>query len=65
MELVDENPDSTETMKYVSELLLSTANSEPQGGYVIIIGDGKTYQHLMEVKQTYGILLKQSANILR
>ena len=50
MELVDENPDSTDTMRYVAELLLSAASCESQAGYVILVGDRKTYQHLIEVK---------------
>ena len=54
MELVDENPDSSDTIRYVAELLLNATSSEDQGGYVIVVGDGKTYQHLIKVKQTYG-----------
>ncbi len=41
MELVDEHPDSNETMRFVSELLLRTASSEHQDGYVVLTGDGK------------------------
>ncbi len=59
MELVDENPDSYETMRSVSDLLLHTANSEYQNDYVVLVGDGKTYQHLMKIKQTYGQLLNK------
>lgn len=58
MEMINENPDSSDTMKHVSELLLSTANPN-QDGYVILIGDGKTYQHLMGIKRTYGPSLKK------
>ncbi len=54
MELVDEHPDSNETMRFVSELLLRTASSEHQDGYVVLTGDGKTYEHLMEIKRLYG-----------
>jgi len=54
MELVDEHPDSSETMRYVSELLLNTYNTPNQSGYVLLTGDGKTYEHLMEVKRLYG-----------
>ncbi len=32
-ELVDENPDSTDTMRFVAELMLGTACSENQAGY--------------------------------
>ena len=56
MEFIDENPDSTETMRQVAELLLGSLNSDYQ---VILIGDGKTYQHLMELKTIYGILLEK------
>ncbi len=54
MELVDEHPDSNETMRFVSELLLRTTSSEHQDGYVVLTGDGKTYEHLMEIKRLYG-----------
>ena len=57
MELVDENPDSADTMRCVSDLLLHTAVSKYQDDYVVLVGDGKTYQHLMQIKQTYGSLL--------
>ena len=59
MELIDENPNSTETMRQVAELLLGSLNSDYQEDYVILIGDGKTYQHLMELKSIYGILLEK------
>ena len=54
MEIIDENPDSSDTMRQVSDLLLSTVSSEAQGGYVVLIGDGKAYQHLTEIKRVYG-----------
>ena len=47
MELVDENPDSSDTMRYVSELLLNKVALEQPDGYLVLVGDGKTYQHLM------------------
>ena len=59
MELVDENPDSSDTIRYVAELLLNATSSEDQGGYVIVVGDGKTYQHLIKVKLTYGSTLNK------
>ena len=37
MELVDENPDSTETMRYVSELLLQNSATKHQDSYIILI----------------------------
>ena len=59
MELVDEHPDSTETMRYVSELLLHIYNTQQQNGYVELTGDGKTYEHLMGVKKLYGNALEK------
>ena len=53
---MDEHP---ETMRSVSDLLLHTANTEYQNDYVALVGDGKTYQHLMKIKQTYGQLLNK------
>ena len=63
MELVDEKPDSSETMRNVSELLLCTASSEHQNGYVVLTGDGKTYEHLMEIKRLYGSSLDKLQGI--
>ncbi len=57
MEMVDKNPDSSDTMRFVAELFLSTTASNNQEGYIILVGDGKTYQHLMEIKHTYGASL--------
>ena len=59
MELIDENPDSTETLGQVAELLLCSLNSEYREEYVILIGDGKIYQHLKELKTIYGIPLEK------
>ena len=54
MELVDENPDNGETMRHLSELLLENASSPCQDNFVILVGDGKTYEHLMHIKHLYG-----------
>ena len=54
MELVDENPDSDDTMMYITEKLLSELEYVDQHGYLIVIGDGKTYEHLMNIKRLYG-----------
>ena len=51
MELIDEHPDSADTLRCVSDLVLTTASSEVQNGYVVLVGDGKTYQHLMKIKK--------------
>ena len=57
MELVDENPDSDETMSLIAEELLDKFGSETQDGWVVLVGDGKTYQHLMNIKRQYGTAL--------
>ena len=59
MKIVDEHPDSYDTMRSVSDLFLHTANTEYQNDYVVIVGDGKTYQQLMKIKQTDGQLLNK------
>jgi len=47
MELVDENPDSDATMMSIAEQLLEKLKYQE---YVILVGDGKTYEHLMNIK---------------
>ena len=50
---VDENPDSEDTLLHISEDLLEKLGSDCQD-YVFLVGDGKTYQHLMKIKNKYG-----------
>ncbi len=54
MEILDENPDSAETMRIVANMLFKQANSRYQNGYVVLVGDGKTYSYLMHIKLLYG-----------
>ena len=54
MELLDEHPDSSDTMRYVSDILLQHSSSKYQENFVVLIGDGKTYEHLMDIKRLYG-----------
>lgn len=60
MELLDENADSEETMAEVAEMVSSRIMSETQP-WLILVGDGKTYEHLGKVKRLYGSAL---SNIL-
>ena len=56
MELLDENADSEETMAEVAEMVSSKVTSDTQK-WVILVGDGKTYEHLCKVKRLYGSAL--------
>ena len=56
MELLDENADSEETMAQVAEMLIERVWSDSHN-WVILIGDGKTYEHLQRVKRLYGSTL--------
>ena len=47
---MNENPDSDETMCIVADDLLEKFNIEEQDGWVLLVGDGKLYQHLMNIK---------------
>ena len=59
MDLLDENPDSDETMLLVAEKLLNELQSDYQDGYIVLVGDGKTYEHLMNIKRLYGSELEK------
>ena len=54
VELVDENPDSDETMALIADNLLEKFTTELSEASVVLVGDGKTYQHLMNIKHLYG-----------
>ena len=57
MEILDENADSEETMSQVAEILIEKFSSASQK-WVILVGDGKTYEHLLKVKRLYGSALE-------
>ena len=58
MEIIDENPDNNETMRDLAELLLESA-SEHQDNYIVLEGVGKTYEHLIQIKNLYGPALQK------
>ena len=59
LELVDENPDSSETMCVIAEDILNKFSDKVQNGWVLLVGDGKTYKHLMNIKKQYSSALKK------
>ena len=59
MELLNENPDCTETMSLVAEDLLSRFDNV-QDGWVVLVGDGKTYKYLINIKKQYSTWKKDN-----
>ena len=59
MEIIDENPDNNDTMKNIAELLFENAASIHQDNYIVIVRDGKTYDHLIQIKNLYGAALQK------
>jgi hypothetical protein len=58
LEILDENADSQETMAAVSELVLEKLSTFYQS-WVMLVGDGKTYEHLQRVKLLYGPIFEK------
>lgn len=56
--LINDNADSDETMAHIAELVLKQICSSYQGP-VVLVGDGKTFEHLQHVKQLYGNALSK------
>ena len=58
MEIIDENPNCMETMSLVAEDLLAKFDTV-QDGWVILVEDGKSYRHLMNIKKQYSTALRK------
>ena len=59
LEMINENPDSEETMLHVSEELLDLFSNGAQQDWVVVVGDGKTYEHLSNIKRHYDESLRK------
>ena len=58
MDLVNENPDCAETMSLMPEDLLAKFE-EVQDRWLVLVGDGKSYKHLINIKRQYSAALKK------
>lgn len=59
---IDENPDADETMMLVAKKnsLINEQQTDFQDVYVVLVGDGKTYEHLVNIKCLNGSELEYS-----
>ena len=54
LEIIDENADNDQTILQVAKDLVDKFSVSDHQNYVILVGDGKTYEHLMCIKRQYG-----------
>lgn len=52
MDMLDENADSEDTMFQVAQSLLEDLTPD-QNQHVVLVGDGKTYDHLLKLKKQH------------
>lgn len=64
MELIDEHPDTDETMTIVADDLLERFGTV-QNGWVVLVGDGKTYQHLQNIKTAVRLCFRETTDFSR
>ena len=59
LNIISENADSDSTLLKVSEDLIDAFQGGTQQDWILLAGDGKTYQHITKIKNTYGESLKK------